>query len=218
MLGANVDAERSLRESMTIATRIGLHQVTAQAQHNLGICLARIGRIDEARQIERAAMAAFDAQDNRRLCAFARHYLAEIELTAGNADAALAYAREALAIDADQPSFHCVYRARIASAHLLAGNATAALDEATQGMQLMETHGRPEEGEMVVRLAYARALHANGKLDAARKVIEDIVRSIDAAAARIGDATLRQSYLDGVPEHALALSLARSWKMQSDHI
>jgi len=210
-LGANAEAERSLRESIAIATRIGLHQVTAQAQHNLGICLVRLGRIEEARDAERAALTAFEAQENRRLTAFARNYLAEIELVAGNADAALQYAREAIATDSEEPGFHCVYRARIASAHLLAGKAAAALEEATQAMELMETHGRPEEGEMVVRLAYARALHATGDLDAARDVIADIEHRLTSAAARIGDAALRRSFLDAVPEHAFALSLARTW-------
>ncbi|MBV8762950.1 MAG: protein kinase [Deltaproteobacteria bacterium] len=212
MLGANAAAERSLRDSIAIATRIGLHQVTAQAQHNLGICLARIGRVDEAREVERAALAAFDAQDNRRGCAFARNYLAEIELAAGNADAALTYAREALALDADQPGFHCVYRARIALAHLLAGNAAAALDEATQAMALMDTHGRPEEGEMLVRLAHARALHATGDTTTALAAITDLEQRITAAAARIGDPELSRSFVEDVPEHALARSLARAWR------
>ena len=121
------------------------------------------------------------------------------------------YAREALATDSEELGFHCVYRARIATAHLLAGNAQAALDEATQAMQLMETHGRPEEGEMVVRLAYARALHAVGDVEAARTVIADIAHRLASAAAKIGDAALRRSFLDAVPEHALALALARDW-------
>lgn len=211
MLGANAEAERSLRESIAIAKRIGLHQVTAQAQQNLGIALARLGRTDEAREVERAALAAFKAQDNPRQIAFAHNYLAEIELAAGNADAALTYAREALVIDSQEPGFHCVYRARMASAHLLAGNLTAALDESTQATQLMEAHGRPEEGEMLVRLSYARALHATGDTAKAREMIADIEQRVMAAAAQVNDEALRRSLLEGVPEHALALSLVRQW-------
>jgi tetratricopeptide (TPR) repeat protein len=213
MLGANEAAERSLRESIAIATKIGLLQVITQAQHNLGLCLARIGRIDEGRDAERTALLAFDAQDNRRLCAFARNYLAEIELAAGDATAALTYAREALAIDADQPSFHCVYRARIAAAHLLAGDARAAYAEAASAMHLMEVHGRPEEGETVVRLAYARALQAIGDIETARREIADIEQRVREAAAKIGDASLRASFLEAVPENALALALAREWRV-----
>lgn len=214
MMGANIAAERSLRDAIAIATRIGLHQVTAQAQHNLGVCLARIGRVDEARDVERTALAAFDAQDNRRGFAFTRYYLAEIELAAGNAIAALVYAREALALDADQPGFHCLYRARIALAHLLAGDAAAALDEATQAMQLMEMHGRPEEGENVVRFAHARALHASGATAAALAAITDLEQRVRTAAARIGDAELGRSFLEGVPEHAQALALAAAWRQR----
>jgi tetratricopeptide (TPR) repeat protein len=215
MLGANAEAVKSLRESIAIATKIGLHQVTAQAQHNLGIALVRIGKIDEAREAERAALVALEAQQNFRTAAFARNYLAEIELAAGNAEAALVYAREALAVDAERPSFHCVYRARIASAHLLAGDTAAALAEATQAMQLMDTHGRPEEGEMVVRVAYARALHASGDIEGARNVVADIVERVTTAAARIGDAALRDSFLHAVPEHAVALSLETAWRPEA---
>ncbi|HEY5921866.1 MAG TPA: protein kinase [Kofleriaceae bacterium] len=212
MLGANLAAERSLRDAIAIATGIGLHQVTAQAQHNLGICLARTGQIAEAREVEHAALAAFDSQGNRRGCAFARHYLAEIELAAGNAEAALRYGREAVELDAEQPGFHCIYHARIATALLLAGDAHAALEEATTAMQLMDTHGRPEEGDAHVRLAYARALHATGSHDDARTAIVDAEQRLQAVAAKIGDAELRRSFLEVVPDHALTLSLARAWR------
>jgi eukaryotic-like serine/threonine-protein kinase len=211
MLGANLEAERSLRDSIAIATRIGLHQVTAQAQHNLGMALVRIGRIDEAREVERAALASFEAQANRRMRANAHNYLSEIELVAGNATAALAYGREALAGESE-PSFHSLYRARIANAYLLAGDAASALAEATQAMDLMELNGRPEEGEMIVRLAYARALHAAGNTAEAQTVIDDIAERVTSAAALIGDPALRQSFLEAVPEHALALSFAKTWR------
>jgi hypothetical protein len=75
----------------------------------------------------------------------------------------------------------------------------------------MAAHGPPEEGEMVVRLAHARALHATGAIDVARAAISDLEQRVTAAAARVGDPELRRSFLEAVPEHALALSLARSW-------
>jgi tetratricopeptide (TPR) repeat protein len=212
ILGANVAAERSLRNAMSIATRIGLHQVTTQAQHNLGLVLARLGRIDEARDVEFAAMTAFDAHDNRRSSAFARNYLAEIEIAAGKPEVAVRYADEAIQIDADQPSFHCVYRARLASAYLLADDPRPALEEATTAMQLMETHGKPEEGEAVVRLTYARALHANRRTPEALAAIADAEQHVLAGGAKIGDADLRRSFLEAVPEHALTLELARAWR------
>ncbi len=212
MLGALAAAEHSLREAIARSTHIGLHLVTAQAQHNLGLCLAWQGRLDEARDVERTALVAFDANDNRRACAFARNYLSAIELGAGNADAAMRYAREAIDLDADQPGNQCVFRARLASAQLLAGHATTALEEAQTAMQLMETHGRPEEGEAVVRLAYARSLHANARNDEARAAIADAEQRVLGEAARIGDTELRRSFLEAVPEHAMTLALASAWR------
>ena len=44
ILGAYARAEHSLRESIVIAERLGLHQVTAHAQHNLGLVLAHLGK------------------------------------------------------------------------------------------------------------------------------------------------------------------------------
>src|SRR5262249_24470892 len=126
--------------------------------------------------------------------------------------AALRYARDALAIDAEQPAFHCLFRARVALAALQVGDAASALTEATTAMRLMDTHGRPEEGEMVVRVAYARALHANGRTADARVAIDDAEQRILAAAGAIGDDDLRSSFLEAVPEHAAILSLAREWR------
>jgi predicted ATPase len=212
MLGALSDAEQSLAGAIARSTPIGLHQVTATAQHNLGLCLARMGRLDEARDVERAAMTAFDAQDNLRQRAFARNYLAEIEIAAGNAEAAMRYAGEAIAIDADQPGFQCVYRARLATAYLLADDPASALAEATTAMQLMDSHGRPEEGEAVVRLAWARALHANGRSDEAKAAIGEAEQRVLAEAQRIADAELRRSFLEAVPEHAMTIALAAAWR------
>ena len=176
------------------------------ADRALDVAIERIGLV-APRSLEdrpqRARVADQEAARARR---------GEIELTAGNAARALTYGREALAIAVDQPTFPCAYRARIASALLAAGDAPAALAESTEAMQLMDLHGRPEEGEMGVRLAHARALHANGKLDEAREVIADLEKRVTAAAALITDPDLRRSFLEGVPEHALGLSLAQMWK------
>ena len=101
---------------------------------------------------------------------------------------------------------------RAANALVLAGDAAAALTEATTAMRLMDTHGRPEEGEMIVRLAYARALHAHGRVDDARTAIADAAQRITDTASKIGDPNLRQTFLQAVPEHALTLALARDWR------
>ena len=211
MLGAFDRAEASLREAIAIATRMGLHQVSSQAQHNLGLALARQGKLDEGLRVETAALAAFEAQGNRRLAAAAMHYLALIELGAGNHAAAIAHARDAIAAASDKLALLSVYRGTLAWALRHAGDIPAALAEATQAMRLMEAHGRPEEGEALARLAYAEALHASGQVDEARRVIADAAQRLHDAAAMISDPELRRSFLENVPEHAHTFEHARAW-------
>src|SRR5262249_38733255 len=198
MLGAYDDAEHSLREAIAIATRIGLHQVTAQAQHNLGLALARRGNFDEARRIESAALAACEAQDNRRLAAAARNYLALIEILAGNPGEAVHHARNAIALSVDKPAALARYRGTLSIAYRLAGDPAAALAEALCAMQLIETHGHPEEGEVAIRLAYAQALHATGATDDAHRAIADAERRLLEAADKIGDPDRRRAFLEDV--------------------
>ncbi len=211
-LGAFARAEVSLRTAISIASRVGLHQVTAQAQHNLGLAVARQGRLDEARVIETEALDAFVAQDNRRLASASHHYLALIELAAGDLGKALAHARDALAAAPDVPALQISFHATMSTASRIAGDPGNALAHATRGMELMASHGPPEEGASALRLAYAEALYANGALGDARRAIDDAEARLYEAAARIGDPDWRKSYLEAIPEHSATLALARFWR------
>jgi len=211
LLGAFDRAEASLREAIAIATRMGLHQVTAQAQHNLGLALARQGKYAEGLRAETAALAAFAAQGNRRLAAAAMNYLALIELAAGNHAAAIAHARDAIATASDKPAALCIYRGTLAWALRHAGQIPEAMAEASEAMRLVASHGRPEEGESLIRLAYAEALHAAGQLAEAQRAIADAEQRVRDAAAKISDPERRRSFLEDVPEHAETLAHARAW-------
>jgi hypothetical protein len=59
-----------------------------------------------------------------------------------------------------------------------------------------------------VRLAHAEALRATGDTDGARRVLDDARARLLAIAARIPDPAYRQTFLEGVPEHARILALA----------
>jgi tetratricopeptide (TPR) repeat protein len=210
MLGASARAEASLREVIALATRIGLHQVTTMAQHNLGLALVRQGRVDEARTVETAALEALVAQGNARLASAAHHYLAVIELAAGNHPSAIEHSRLAIEGAADQPSLRSQFHATLARVYFSAGDAAASLAHARTAMQLMETYGRPEEGEAEVRLAYAEALQATGATQRAMAVIADAQLHLLEAAGRITDPAWRQVYLESIPAHATTLALARA--------
>ena len=212
MLGAYAQAEISLREAIAIAERMGLHQVTAQAQHNLGLVLARLGRLDEAREVETTAMRSLDAQGNRRLALTARNYLALIEIDAGNFARAIEYVSDAIATGGDMQSALSPYYATASTACRLAGDAAGALAHARRALELIAIHGRPEEGEAAIRLAYAHALHATGAHDDAARAIGDAEKQLLETAAKIQDARWRASFLEAIPENAETLALARAWR------
>lgn len=209
MIGAFEAAEHSLREALAHATAIGLHQVTSQAQHNLGLVLARRGKLDEARRVETAALEAFSAQGNHRLRAGALNYLAKIETAAGNFAVAIRHANEAIEVGAETATL-CNYYATLATAQLRAGDPAAALASATTAMELVATHGTPEEGEASVRLAHAEALHATGRLDEARRAIELAASRLEAAAAKISHLDHRASYL-AIEDHQRTVALLDAW-------
>lgn len=78
-------------------------------------------------------------------------------------------------------------------------------------MTLLEAQGKIEEGEALIRLVHAEALSATGDGDAARAAIADARDRLLAAAARIDDPALRDSFLHNVPENARTLARARAW-------
>jgi tetratricopeptide (TPR) repeat protein/predicted Ser/Thr protein kinase len=209
MLGAFAHAERSLTEAITIATRIGLPQVTTQAQHNLGLALVRQGKVEQARTVETMAFEALTAHGNLRLAAAARQYLAVIEMADGNFAAAMAHLRAAIDSTPDLPQFRVQFHGTLSRAYRLAGDPVSALSHARTAMQLMETHGRPEEGEAEVRLAYAEALFATGATEMGKRVIADAELRVLDKAAKIRDPAWRRSFLEAIPENAATLALAR---------
>jgi tetratricopeptide (TPR) repeat protein len=211
ILGAFPRAEHSLREAIVIAERLGLHQVTAHAQHNLGLVLAHLGKIDEGRDIETLAVRALDAQGHRRLALTARNYLAQIEITAGNFAAAMQSVTEAIDNSSDMLSAVSPYHATASTACRLAGDKPGALLHATRAVELVQQHGVPEEGYVAILVAHAQALHATGSHDEARRVITEAVQEVRATAEKIQDPTWRASFLEAVPENAEVIALARAW-------
>ena len=212
MLGAFARAELSLREAIAIAERMGLHQVTAQAQHNLGLALTRQGKVDEAREVESTAIRSLDAQGNRRLALTARNYLALIEIDAGNFTTALRHITEVIAECGDLQSALSPYHATASTASRLAGDPAGALAHATRALELVRVHGRPEEGDSAIQLAYAHGLHATGALADAARAIADAETHLLDSAAKIQDAHWRASFLEAVPENAETIALARAWR------
>jgi len=211
-LGAYEQARSTLREVLTLAERLGrLWHASATAKHNLGMVLARIGAFGEAQQVENEAMEAFQTKGDRRMEGRSRIFLAEIFLLAGDLDAANREATTAVKTLSVAPPAKAHALAVAAQVQLARGDSDAALRDATEADKLLQQVGVLDEGEAVVRLVHAEALHAAGQLEEARTAITAARDRLLERAERIRDEALRRSFLEQVPENARTLALAHQW-------
>ncbi len=214
-LGAHAEAERVLGAALATARQMGLLQVIAVVEHNLGLTLMYLGRVSEARRVEEAAVNTFVAQGDRRLEAAARMYLAMILQRAGDLDAAAKQAQEGFALAPAASPAQVHSGAVLARIRLWQGRAGEALEVARAAMDLLTTLGGIDEGEALLRLTYAEALAACGDRAPAQAAIRAAGARLRARAERISDPELRRSFLAAVPENARTIELERAWEMST---
>jgi tetratricopeptide (TPR) repeat protein len=210
-LGAFDEAEPVLREAIAMGARLGLTLVVAAAQSNLALVLLRLGRPKEAETLERTAVAVFHEQD-RRHEGGSRVYLAQMLVALGALSEAEAEVRMAVALLETAPGVRPLAVGVLADILLRLDRYPEALETARDAMQWLESGGKLEEGEALVRLAYARALDAVGDRDAAAEVIARARARLLERAASIEQPRWRRTFLENVPEHASTLALADEWR------
>ncbi len=201
-VGLYEEAERSLREAQVTTHRMGLANISAVAKHNLGLVVARVGRVDEGRALEKEALRAVVAQGDRRIEAAARIYLSHIELIAGDSGAADREARAALQITHGTQGLYPLAMAHLARASVRLGRLQQGLVTAEEAMRKVD---QAEEGGAIVRLAFAEALVAS-RDPRATAAIEDACSRIETHALKIPDDRAQKAFL-AIPEHAETFAL-----------
>jgi len=212
-LGRLAEAAEGLSAVLLTAERLGLGTVTATAQHNLGLVLARLGKLDEGESFERRAIESFVAQKDQRLLAASVGYLAEILLAKGALEAAEAAAQEAVDGAPERSPVRAMTLATLATVLLAKptpGNVARAVAAGAEARELLHTIGGVDEGEGLIRLAHARSLAAAGHSEAAGVAAREAARRLHERAARITPAALRPGFLADVPEHAATFALAQA--------
>jgi tetratricopeptide (TPR) repeat protein len=204
-LGAYADAEAELRLVIPEAARLGLASMGTAATLNLGLALAIQGRWEEGLTSIEEATLAFAAQGDPACEATARVYASLVLTWSGHPDRGEQETRAALALDADPPvrAYAC---AALALAMLARGRAREALTAAGEGHALLVSLGTVEEGESLIRLAWAEALGAAGDARAPGAVAEARDHVLRRAGA-IRDPERQRSFLERVPENARTLAL-----------
>ncbi len=214
-LGDFARAESALRQALSETARMGLHELAAAVQHNLGRVLGLRGQTAEAAHLEHEAIASVQKQGEPRVEGVARTYLSEILAASG--DYAGAEREAALAVETLRvaPSLRVAALGALARARLGRGDVTSALAAAREAAAELAALGEIEEGESSVRLTLAEALAHNGEDTEARAVLEAARERLLARAARIEEAAWRERFLHDVPVNARILALASQWGTQS---
>jgi eukaryotic-like serine/threonine-protein kinase len=212
--GALEEAARTMKEVMQRAARMGLGYVAAQQKQNLGLALARLGQLDEARVVEAEAVDAFRAFGNRRMESASKYYLGHILLLAGESVRAEEQTRDALDlanIDPPLPTIRAEGLAVLAQVLLTQGRAKEAHEAAAEAHATLERLGGIDGGEFLIRVEHAQALEAIGDHAGAVAALRAARDRLLACANKIVDASLRESFLQRVPENARIMELARAW-------
>lgn len=213
-LGEFERAEEALRRAREDAARADLGQIVAWADNNLAYVLSIHGDLEDARTVGQRAAETGVRQSDPRLEGTSRTYLSATLLRAGDDLGAMQQAERAVELLDAIPASQVVALAAKTRALLALGQPLKALAASEEAMRRLESIGAIEEGEGLVRLVHAEALHANGRGRQAKETLEAARNRLFARAARITDLTWRSSFVDRVVEHRRTLELAEAWGLE----
>jgi len=208
-LGDYSGAEAMLRSLLPVAKRMRLHEIAAGTLQNLGRILAFRGAFAEGRQVQKNAIDTFREHGHSRAMGLGQSYLSELEFLAGDFETAERLARAAIESLADVPPLRAGALANLARVLVAKGQLEAAQMAADEAFIMLEILETIEEGETTVRLVYAEALYANGRMDEFRRAITSAQRHLFAKADRIRDPAGRARFLSAIADNARTLELAR---------
>jgi len=214
-------AEPTLVHAYRSAQQMGLSNVAAWAQNNLGNVYLRLGRFGPAREVLQKAIETGKEHKNRRLELASRLYLAEVGLASGDHSVAEREARLALELATDILPLKCLTLAVLTRILLTQAQEQHESDSSSvQRREAKEIAGQAAallegldavEGDAYVRLAHAEALFACGDRKGSVAAIRVARAAVMDRASSIPDEALRRSFLTRVWEHSRTISLADAW-------
>ena len=200
--GAHTRAAQLLDEGLKLTRACGIRASEALALSNLSELALRQGDAAQALAHAQASLDVATAVQDPRAEAFAALTLGDAALALGrHANAASAFARSRdLARAVGEPvEFHAM--AGLARVALAAGETAQALGIVELLLQHLIVEDGPDATQnMLIRLTCYRALRDAGDARAS-EVLANAHAALQARAATVGDAGLRDSFLANVPEH-----------------
>ena len=210
-MGCFDQAEKFLRQSIERSIALRLEHVCAVARHNLGRRVAETGRIEEGLELEQAALASFERHGHQRMMGLTRCHIAWIFLRDGRICDAAAEVALALSQLEAHPASRTIALATQARIHLASGAIDLGLRDARCAIESLNALDQVQEGESLIRLTWAEALAAVGRIDDARQAIVAARMNLDKRAGCIHNEQLRASFLQNVPENARIVRFAQEW-------
>lgn len=229
LLGQFEEAVKGLESVLKEARPLGVTAVTEVARHNLGLALARTGKIDAGEREERLAVESFRAQGDHRMLAASLGYLSKILLQKGDLRGAVEAAEQAVEAAPERSPVRAIALATLAQALLSravprggtrarpdgAKDANASLSAATAARSLLGALGGIDEGEGEILSSYARALAALGRDAEARTAAIAAAARLRERADKLGDAQ-RAAFTERVPENRDILALLEALGVEED--
>jgi eukaryotic-like serine/threonine-protein kinase len=212
-LGSFAAAEPMLEEVEGADQLLGV--ASSLRRFSLSWLYADRGALDEAHDVALQLSAYGHAHHNPLEESRGRWVLAEVLRRQGDLEAA---EREVVAaLGMAMPLEHPGALATLSRLRLVQGRAEEARAAAEDAVARCATMGGCGMFRgAFVRLAHAEALHATGAHGAARDAIALARTRLFAIAGKIADPDHKTSFLEGVPENARTLTLARAWLDEPD--
>jgi eukaryotic-like serine/threonine-protein kinase len=211
-LGAHEQAAELLQSIQPAIDRLGLPHLRAAALHNLGLALARLGRFEQAIEVETQAIETSIALGDGRCAGTSENYLAIILIESGDPAAAEPHARAGVELLAKVASpLLAAAQATVSRCLLALGRGAEALEWAERAHAALDSPTGIESGEAAIRLSLVQALWQTSDRDRARALLVRARERLLERASAISDPAFSASFLERVPENARTLELARRW-------
>ncbi len=210
VLGAYEDAEHALKSALATGERLGIARVVAGAKHHLSLVTLRLGRLDEAHQLALEALELGRASSDPFALGSMRLYLGIVLAARGDDLGAARALEDAIVGFVATPAAQAWPLAELALVRLSEGRLQEAWSSAEAALGVVAATGPAEEGDAVIRLAHAEVLARLGRTIEAKASVERALRRLHERCKRISDATLKQSFMHRVSEHARTIALARA--------
>jgi tetratricopeptide (TPR) repeat protein len=208
-LGALEEAEERLSAALANSERMNLGYVTVMVLTNLALVRAYNGHLLDARSTALRARSLAAEQGDSRLLGVAESYLSRIADLSENTAEAEAHARNAVEAFAQIPPFQPLGQATLARALLARSRVQEALREIVAANTQMEAQGSAEDGEALVRLTLVDCLLAAGDETGAIAALHTAHARLAARAAHIEDSSMREKFLQRIPDHRRTIELAQ---------